>query len=565
MTTRPAFLEYLKLDNTADERAIRRAYARKLKLINQETDASGFQALREAYEVALQWARWQQQQAEGQQLTSDEGSVADVSPVESELPVAPQLGPEPSQDVKSGLTSVADTMLDTVSPEEEARAVFCELVDDLTASSSATGWSSDKVHHGKLLRCLDDPRLLSIAARDIFEWFVAERLAGGWRPGQEALLVAATRVFAWQDDPRRLTRFGWVGDVLNRAIVERAVFDQQPESARKVQRDLIARLRDPAPPSHGELISKMALAEWIITRFPAWLPLITSIENLQHWRERDRQVPTWKRRLSFQKSRSAQPLSNSANIPSGQGINWRWSMMFLVFILVRLLSSLTSSNSPPPVMPAGGSASGVFQTSSQYAGGSNSLAPGVPGGTRNSYSRVGETFRADVPKMHENRPELPSKAQLLAIVKGKPSLEKCNEIGRLASAFKIGTPQSLAQFGPAFERQVIGCVNARLWPRSAYQDPAIEEAIHHEEQRSAAAMKSLQREMDNVLKVPRHAGTPASLPAPEKLATAPTAPGLTGGAVATPRFTPVEQSWSLKAEPDKYRLNPKEVQLNAKE
>lgn len=47
----------LGLDDDADERAIKRQYAKLLKITRPDDDPEGFQRLREAYERALSWAR----------------------------------------------------------------------------------------------------------------------------------------------------------------------------------------------------------------------------------------------------------------------------------------------------------------------------------------------------------------------------------------------------------------------------------------------------------------------------------------------------------------------------
>lgn len=559
--TQPAFLYFLEVDDSADERAIRRAYARKLKLIDQEKDAAGFQALREAYEVALQWVRWQQQQLAQQMATGIEESVAEESASGNEpLELAPVPGSDQASTNPQVPAASGDQELDVIQPEVEARGVFGELVAELAALSSAAGWSSDKVHRDKLLRCLDDPRLLSIAARDIFEWYVAELLASGWQPGHEALLVAAVQVFSWEEDPRRLVRFGWVGDTLNRAITERAVFDQQPEPARKAQRDLIARLRDPVPPSHGELIAKMHLVEWIFSRFPVWLPLISSVENLRLWRELDARVPAWKRRLSFQKKGKPGDSSSFAYVPASQGINWRWSVVIVIVVFLRIVFSVSPSNTPSPSVPTS-SVANVFQQQGNGYGGRNVNAPGAfP-----YASSTVDTFRAESSKFPESAPVLPSKAELTALVNGRPNLEKCDEIARLTKIFRIGTPQALTRFAPAFQRQVINCANAGLWPRSVYQDPAVQEAVRQEEKRNAEIIKSVSREMADLVKANPPVTRPASLPVSEKTAVMPSGPGLNGVVVAAPSFKPIEQNWSLKTDSDKYQLAPKEVQFNARD
>ncbi len=48
----------LQLPDDADERSIKRSYARLLKSCRPDDDAQGFQRLREAYEHALSEARW---------------------------------------------------------------------------------------------------------------------------------------------------------------------------------------------------------------------------------------------------------------------------------------------------------------------------------------------------------------------------------------------------------------------------------------------------------------------------------------------------------------------------
>ena len=61
----------LGLEPTTDTSTIRRAYARELKQVHPEEDPEGFQALRAAYESALQEAAWMEEDAAAAEVDSD--------------------------------------------------------------------------------------------------------------------------------------------------------------------------------------------------------------------------------------------------------------------------------------------------------------------------------------------------------------------------------------------------------------------------------------------------------------------------------------------------------------
>lgn len=83
-------LAQFDLDADADERAVKRAYAKRLKVTRPDEDAAGFQALNDAYQQALAYIRWRDAQAE-------EASSMPTSTPE-EIPAPP---PEPAIEPES--------------------------------------------------------------------------------------------------------------------------------------------------------------------------------------------------------------------------------------------------------------------------------------------------------------------------------------------------------------------------------------------------------------------------------------------------------------------------------
>lgn len=81
-------LRHLGLRADADERAVKRAYAAKLKTTRPEDDPEGFQSLNEAYRAALAWVQSRPPQAHVEDEIEADEADADASDLPADLPAS---------------------------------------------------------------------------------------------------------------------------------------------------------------------------------------------------------------------------------------------------------------------------------------------------------------------------------------------------------------------------------------------------------------------------------------------------------------------------------------------
>ncbi|MES3026149.1 MAG: hypothetical protein V4857_31590 [Pseudomonadota bacterium] len=360
----PLFLARLKLGTDADAGTIRRAYARELKLVDQQHDAGDFQYLREAYEMALRWAGYQSAQAApgglGQRDGTDEaGDELQQAPapaphygvpgvkvkLKSELKSEPKSTPEAAAEPGDGAGLGA--------PHAVANAVFERFHAACIGLGANHPIGNIAAWEAQLRADLDDGDLLNIEARTIFEGRIAQLLAGGWRPGHNMLLNVATAAFNWQQDRRRLNQFGHHGARINRAIDQRNGMDAR-------EMGVIARLNTPGMPGGAQLKRDMAVLEPMMARFPDWMALMVDPQTVATWRELYGNMPGVASASPFGIDESRMPKSNAKNARPGSA-GWGAGALLLMLVLGSILNNATREPTPAPVAYAP-----VFETGKPF-------------------------------------------------------------------------------------------------------------------------------------------------------------------------------------------------------
>jgi protein TonB len=288
----PPFLAALGLDAEAaaraDERSIRRAYAKRLKQIDIEADPAAFQALRETLEQALRWAAWQQRQAQ-EDTAVEEAAPAPGSPAADQPPATP--APDEQAAEKLPIDAPApppEPAAPTI--ESQADEVFVELARGLRE-----GLDDEAGAAGLLKNALADERLVNLDARAFFEWRVACMLVNGWVPGLQFVFRPACDAFHWETDRRRLGVYGQVGATIDAAIRERLVFFGLPSAEFETLRLLIVELRADGPVTRAVLVRDMPYLQLLVQRYPNWLGIVTSRANIHARLEQWKALPAEQR------------------------------------------------------------------------------------------------------------------------------------------------------------------------------------------------------------------------------------------------------------------------------
>jgi protein TonB len=297
---RPPFLVALELDDDADERTARRAYAKRLKAIDPEADPEGFQTLREHFDRTLAFIAWRDQRRASMPAQSAPPTpsveASDASVDAHGKPVdRPLAGPPlPRPDSAPAAPPPPRPQPREAAPDQaQGDAVFADMEPHL-----ARPGADDESLADALRAALHDPRLVNVDSRTWFEWRVARRLAEGWQLGHEHLFLAACRIFGWSTDPRRLRMFNQVGWTIDAAIREKLLV----ESARSVPMSTIERLlrtlRKGVPANDRDVIAQFGTLRLLAQHAPNWLSVVAPRPRVQEWITRWQALPEAQRQAA---------------------------------------------------------------------------------------------------------------------------------------------------------------------------------------------------------------------------------------------------------------------------
>lgn len=542
MNDAAALFARLQLRPDAGEKDVRRAYARELKQIDQETQAAEFQALRETYEQLMWWLRRQQQEA-AQQAAQDqtqgggredgatsgregaEVAAAAGQAVPEDAARAAGSGPQeasaqdqPRQEPEAPLAAGPAAAPALPGPEALGHAVLTEL----TARLSGDGFLTREDMAGFLQACLDDARLESFDARQYFEWGVASILASGWRPGHDLLLGPAMTLFNWRDDRSRLMWLGQPGHIVDAAIAELALFDTQGKAERDRQAQVIRLLRGTARPPVSQLLAELPVAEAVAQTFPNWLHVITRTQSIVDWRRWEAEIPAWRRWIARKgrPARQAQPEQPQRLEPaSGLSAAGALGIVFLVLVLFTTAGRL--SQGPQPDVLATSTAVTAARMVEQHNMQQQRLRDQVAAQRR----------PVPVPRDVDPR-QAREDAQRLA--KGRATPERCGDAADLVRMNPATNERG--DLGQAFDRLLMDCLVKKMGnltpdvfdPSFKREQARLKKDIQQLMAQPVRGAPTIEPSTD--LWVPRERSAVASPPVePQGLTGAPTAPPRKGG------------------------------------
>ena len=284
------FLEELGVSTAADARAIRRAYAMRLKQIDQATQPDAFIRLRSAYELALTWRQ-------NTPLKPDAATVVDSDPTtgysERAVPAYPSADssdkPAPTPDVEPRRTAPAQTIaaeqlsippsptrtveqIPLPSPHDEAAAIMRRMQERLNQGEPPT-----KVL-GEAIKALHQ---CSLAAQPAFEAILIDGLAQQHLSNRLALFQAAVEQLQWEE-VGRLRGLGQLGQWVMATLGQQHAWLTLPTQ----QRDEYAWWLDN---SYREPLTESATVVWpkvdqLLRVYPNFLLLSNEAAHFNRWK-----------------------------------------------------------------------------------------------------------------------------------------------------------------------------------------------------------------------------------------------------------------------------------------